>query len=945
MLSEVQVQTLEGTVTGQLDDGVALATTSITAIVDQLYDGQLNWEISDLPGINDIEQYRPLLPAIALSAAWLTAQEDPDQLMDGREATGNGMFQATIRIQYPQGQTLTLQSTSSGLSPEQPQRATFDIFISGSYPSQAEVLIGQTLSLPLQQTAVGVLSGQQNLQQGISVNLTITYQPLSLQAVPSTLLQLQLSPAEVDTTGLTPTIKFSAVAQLVLLQLPTVTVPTAAPTTPIIVPTLIPMPTPTPLAPVDRLRGNLDSLSVSASRDPTQDGKLDWSLKLPSGTETAQVIALLPGLTIPYAWIAAAEDPALLPDGLDLVGSTSFTGSVALNFTSGEAITIHHSSPGVSLSELSFSAERKGLVPEEIALNQLLPISLILEHTSDGRVQGVGFRDLVQISFTLNYLTNGVLFPALNFTLEVSDLDTIVDAMDGSLVLSFSTISLILEAKTQTLEGRIAGQLGTDLLLPVVHIAALVVGDNNVQLSWSISEIPDSSSVDLYQVLYPAVVLSTSWLHAHSRSGQLKNGQEVTGNGQFTAVLHVQFSSGQTLTINTTSHGFTIEEPKVSMLEVVISGSYPSDTDLSSMKYFSLLLEHAGNGLLSGQQLLSKGLQVDLTIAYVPLEPENIPRSIFSVWLSTAEVVAAGSTFSIRFGSRAVLSLYQQPTITIDLMPSTTVVFSSIFVSSSSALLLPTPTPPEQEVLLRGTVKGPSLPTVEIIANHDVQLSSMFEWIVKNFSAPEELELYRTLLPFIPLSATLLVGGEQFKIITDETKLNLTIIIELSPERILRIETSSSIHSRGQLFHQIEFSGSYPTISEVTPFYSTSMVMEQNEGGYIAGEQVLQGGRRVSIISNYLPSDFNPDARFLLTVMTHSPEALGLSFTMSSVSMFKTIMDVLSPSLSLVSPTSGATLSTGVVRVSSVTVVSSPKPPPPLPPICKFISSLVANYY
>ena len=933
-LSEVQIQTLGGTINGRLDDGVELATVRVTASADQLHDGQLNWEIADLSGSEDIGRYRPLLPAIALSAAWLTAQEDPERLMDGREATGNGMFESTVRMQYPQGQTLTLQSTSSGLSPERPQRAVFDVVISGSYPSEEELSVGRSLSLPLQQTAVGVLSGQQSLEQGVIVSLDITYQPLSLQAVPSTLLQVQLSTAEVDSTGLTSTIKFTAVAQLVLASLPTsIPAPTKTPATPAIVPTQSPLPTPIPLAPVDRINGNLNSLSISARRDLTQDGKLDWSVRLQSGMETQQVLTLLPGLTIPYAWIAAEENPAQLPDGLDLVGSSSFTGSVILNFSSGEKATIVHSSPGVILSELSFSAEYSGFFPGGIVLSQLFPTSLIMERTLDGRVWALGFMDNVQVAFTLSYAPNGIQFPLLNLTLEVSDITTSVDAIDGNTVISFSTISRLSEVLTHTLEGSIAGRLDPDLLLPVTRVTVLVASDNG-QLSWSISELPDSNAIDLYQALYPAIVLSISWLHADSLSGQLNDGQKVTGNGQFTAVLRVRLASGFILTINTTSHGFTTEEPRVSILEVVISGNYPSTIDLSNMLSFLLVLEQAGNGLLLGQQVLSEDLHIDLTITYIP-EPEyeNIPRSILSVQLSALEVVAIGSTFSIQFGSRAVLSLFQRPSKTINLLPSTT---SLGFVSSSLAIPLPTPTPPDQDVLLCGTVKGTALPTAEIIASFDTQLNNRLEWIVRNFSAPQELELYRTLLPFIPLSATLITGGEQFKIITDETEMNLTIIVELSPGRILRIETSSSIQSGRQIFHQIEFSGSYPAISEVTPFYSISMIMEQDEKGYISGEQVLQGGHRITTMSNYLPSDFNPDETFLLTVMTQSPETLGLSFVMSSTSVFKTTIDMLSSSVSLVSPTSGGILSTRADTVSSVAAVSSPRPPPPLHPVCKF---------
>ena len=932
-LSEVQIQTLGGTINGRLDDGVELATVRLTAYADQLRDGQLNWEIADLRGSEDIRRYRPLLPAIALSAAWLTAQEDPEQLMDGREATGNGMFESTVRMQYPQGQTLTLQSTSSGLSPERPQRAVFDVVISGSYPSEEELSVGRSLSLPLQQTAVGVLSGQRSLEQGVIVSLGISYQPLSLQAVPSALLHVQLSPAEVNSTGVTSTIKFTAVAQLVLAPLPTtIPAPTSTPTTPAIVPTQTPVPTPTPLAPLDRINGSLDSLSVSARRDPMQDGKLDWSVRLPFGTETQQVLALLPGLTIPYAWIAAEENPAQLPDGLELIGSSSFTGSVVLNFTSGEKATILHSSPGATLNELSFSAEYSGSIPGVIVLAQLFPTSLIIERSFDGRVWALGFMDRVQITFAFNYVPNGIQFPLLNLTLEISDIVTSVDAVNASTIVSFSTISRLSEALTHTLEGSITGQLDPDLLLPVTRVTVLVVGDNG-QLTWSISELPDSNAIDLFQILYPAIALSVSWLHADSHSGQLNDGQKVTGNGQFTAVLRVRLASELILTINTTSHGFTTEDPRISVLEVVISGSYPSTIDFSNMQSFSLVLEQAGNGLLLGQQLLSKDLHIDLTIAYIP-EPEyeNIPRSILSVQLSALEIVAIGSTFSIQFGSRAVLNLLQQPSKTINLLPSTT---AMDFVSSSLTIPLPTPTPPDQDVLLRGTIKGTTLPIAEVIASRDTQPNRL-EWIVRNFSAPQELELYRPLLPFIPVSATLITGGEQFKIVTDETEMNLTIIVELFPGGILRIEASSSIQSRGQIFHQIEFSGSYPAVSEVAPFYSFSMIMEQDDKGCISGEQVLQGGHRITIMSNYLPFDFNPDEAFLLTVMTQSPEALGLSFVMSSTSVFKTMLDMLSSSVPSVSPTSGVILSTGTVGVSSIAAVSSPRPPPPLHPVCKF---------
>ena len=955
-LSEVPIQTLGGTVSGQLDDSAALPTALFTAYADMQRDGQLNWEIADLPGTDAVGLYRPLLPAIALSAAWLTAQETPESLMDGREATGDGNFQATVRIQFPQGQMLILESTSSGLSPEQPDRAVFSIVVSGSYPAEEEFSIGRSLSTTLQQTDVGVLSGQQNLQ-GVSVSLTITYQPLTPQAVPATLLLLQLSPAEVDTTGLTATIKFSTVAQLMLVQLPTVSATTAAPsvapttavaaTTPTVPPTLAPTPsaTPTPPAQVEHLIGTLDSLAVSATADPAQDGKLDWSVRLPPGVDATQALALLPGLAIPYAWISAAEQPTQLPDGLDLVGSSSFTGSVVLTFDNGDMVTVLHSSPGVTPTELTFSAERNGSVPEGITLDQLLPISLIMERTSAGTVRAVGSRDGVQVSFTLSYAPNGIQFPLLNLTLQASDTQTSVDPVDGSTILTFSTTSRLSVIAIQTVTGSVEGQLDDGAMLPGAFITALVSGEGDSQLNWNISNLRSLDAVNIYQPLLPAIVLSVAWLHADNNSEQLINGQEATKSGQFIASVHVQFPGGQILTVDTTSSGVSIEEPNVAAVDFFVSGNYPSEADLSSIQSLSLLLEQTEIGTISGRRTLSQGLHINLTISYIPLIPETFPRTLLSVQLSSAEVVATGSTFGIQFDSKSVLTLFQQPSATLSLLPSSTTADSSVSVVTSTTLPLPTPTPPDQEMLLRGTVSGAALPTVEIFASRDMQIGSRFEWIVRNFSTLEELDLYRPLLLFIPLSAALLTSGEQFNIITGDTKMNLTIVVVFSPGRTLRVETSSSVENGRQMFHQVEFSGYYPTISEIAPLFSVSLIMGQNERGYLTGEQTLQGGIKISIVGNYLASDFNPEQTFLLTAMTHSSEALGLSFAISSISMFKVTVGVLSSSVSSsIIPTSKATLSSRISRLSSVALIS-PRPSPLIPTVCKFLSfaSLVAQ--
>ena len=651
-IEALPVETLAGTVQGRLDDGSELSSARITAYVDQQRDGQLNWEIADLPGMDEVDQYRPLLPAIALSASWLTAEESPERLMDGREATGDGSFTATVRMDFPQGETLILKSTSTGLSPEEPDTAAFDVVVSGRYPSEEELAIPQSISTTIRRTDIGVLYGQQSLDDGVNVSLTITYVPLSSDAVPDSLLLLQVSPAIVDASG---TIKFTSTSQLMLAQLPTVTAPTA---TVSVVTTLEPTltPTPTPPAELDTITGVLDSFVVSASRDPDEDGKLDWRVTLPIGTDVEQAIALLPGLTIPYAWIAAAEQPSDLPDGLDLVGTSSFTASVSSTFDSGESSTVAHSSTGVSLAELSFSAQLNGSVPDGVTQDQLFPLSLVIERTSPGSVRAVGSRDDVQVSLSLDYAPTDVQFPLLNLTLDATDTETSVNPLDGSTIVTFSTRSRIEALPVETLAGTVQGRLDDGSELSSARITAYVDQQRDGQLNWEIADLPGMDEVDQYRPLLPAIALSASWLTAEESPERLMDGREATGDGSFTATVRMDFPQGKTLILKSTSTGLSPEEPDTAAFDVVVSGSYPSEEELAIPQSISTTIRQTDVGVLSGQQSLDDGVNVSLTITYVPLSSDAVRDSLLLLQVSPAVVDASGT---IKFTSTSQLMLAQ----------------------------------------------------------------------------------------------------------------------------------------------------------------------------------------------------------------------------------------------------------------------------------------------
>ena len=853
-LSPLPLESLAGTVQGRLDDGVVLPSASITAYVDQQREGRLNWEVDGLPGMDEARRYRPLLPVIALSAAWLTADESPDELRDGLEATVDGTFSATVILQFPQGQTLIVEAASGGLSIEDPDKSVFDVSVYGDYPSEEELAVLQTLSVPLRQADLGVLSGRQTLEQGVNVSLTITYQPLTGEAVPGALLRVDVSPAELDNAG---TVKFSAVAELTLLQLPSATLPTASAA--VVLPTLsqspAPRPTPTstpsPRPLVDDITGTLDALAVSASRDPAQDGKLDWSVTLPLGEDDGQLVGLLPGLTLPYALISAVEQPPQLPDGLDLVGTSGFTASVVVTFDGRETALVLHSSGGLSQTELSFTAQVNGSVPEGVALDQLLPVSLVLEATSPGSARGLGSRVGVQVSFTISYAPTEVRLPLLNLTLEASAYMTTVDPIDGSTIVTFSTTSRLSPLPLESLAGTVQGRLDDGVVLPSASITAYMDQQREGRLNWEVDGLPGMDEARRYRPLLPVIALSAAWLTADESPDELRDGLEATVDGTFSATVILQFPQGQTLIVEAHSGGLSIEDPDKSVFDVSVSGDYPSEEELAVLQTLSVPLRQADLGVLSGRQTLEQGVNVSLTITYQPLTGEAVPRALLRVDVSPAELDNEGI---VKFSAVAELTLLQLPSATLP-TASAAVVLPTL---SQSPAPRPTPTPTPSPRPLVDDITG-TLDALAVSASRDPAQDGKLDWSVTLPLGEDDGRLVG-LLPGLTLPYALISAVEQPPELPDGLDLvgtsgfTASVVVTFDGGKTALVLHSSGGLSQTELSFTAQVNGSVPEGVALDQLLPVSLVLEATSPGSARGLESREGVQ-VSFTISYAPTE------------------------------------------------------------------------------------------
>ena len=97
-----------------------------------------------------LSAYLPLLPALSLPYGWLIADQTPQNILNGLELTGSGIFSAIVTIDFGNGQIVIVEHVSQGLSTVSPGLLRFSIQVSGSYPDAfdtSSVLLPTSINL------------------------------------------------------------------------------------------------------------------------------------------------------------------------------------------------------------------------------------------------------------------------------------------------------------------------------------------------------------------------------------------------------------------------------------------------------------------------------------------------------------------------------------------------------------------------------------------------------------------------------------------------------------------------------------------------------------------------------------------------------------------------------------------------------------------------------
>ena len=98
------------------------------------------------------------------------------------------------------------------------------------------------------------------------------------------------------------------------------------------------------------------------------NGLVRWVITLQESAQAAEYLSILPSLSLPYAWLTAAQDPEDIRNGLELNGNGQFTATVTVSFASGEELVLQHSSTGISPQEpglLLFTTQVSGSHPPD----------------------------------------------------------------------------------------------------------------------------------------------------------------------------------------------------------------------------------------------------------------------------------------------------------------------------------------------------------------------------------------------------------------------------------------------------------------------------------------------------------------------------------------------------------------------------------------------------
>ena len=465
-------------------------------------------------------------------------------------------------------------------------------------------------------------------QASITVNLNINYQPTDA-AAPRPALGLTLE--QQDLSSDSREITFSIISTL---QQPSV---------------------------AGTLQGSIDNETLPASLiratlDPEVDGQLRWNLSVPEESEAQTYLPFLPALVLPAGWLTADERPEELRDGLESSGDGKLNATVLVTFPSGEQLRIEVSSAGgltpTQPPVLDYNIRVSGSYPPGFDASQLLPLALPLQEDPVGILLGEQvLAGNVTISVSINYSPVDPEAPTPTLVLTLESTDTQVSE-DGRSITFITRSTLTAAPGVEELEGSLDGTLNGQPV-PQTQITATVSASRDGQVDWSIT-FSEGAQANTYLPLLPSLSLPFGWLTASENPPQLLDGLELTGNGSFTAMVVLNFESGEQLTLQHSSQGLSTQQPGRLIFTSQVSGSHPQDFNASSLFPLALIISEQTAGSVQGTAMKAS-VTLNLVINYQSVfSDEARPAMILTL---EHRDVSVESTL-ILFASTSMLDLF-----------------------------------------------------------------------------------------------------------------------------------------------------------------------------------------------------------------------------------------------------------------------------------------------
>ena len=612
--------------------------------------GEVDWTIT-LGTSERADEYRGVLPALTLPYGWFTADESPDELKNGFALSRDGTFTSTVVIRYPSGDTLRVEHTSDGFSASQPRLLEFTARVSGS-PSP-DIDLGSSSLFPiwliLAESSPGAVEGfGPTREPGVNISLSVVYNPID-EAIARPVVNLTLEHTPVEIDGARRAIIYSSQSRLQLATVREITGSVGG-----------------------SIRGrNLTGTEIMARVDTAVDGRLDWSIRVSGGIDISSYLPFLPSLVVPAGWFTASETPEdEVQNGINSSGGRGFNATVSLTFGSGESMLVQIISSGLGSVEpgvVEYTVFVSGSHPEIFDSYSLLPLSVGLREDAIGQVIGDAIlANGVHFSLNINYApVRSFLTPSLMLLMNL----TLVEQLGEDLTfISDTGLSLGQQFRVQ-LDGLLEGS-----------IEGRAVANGEIDWIITLGAIERSNE---YRGVLPALSLPYGWFIADESSDEIRNGLELIGGGIFTSTVVVRYPSGDVLTIEHVSEGFSTSQPHVFNFTARVSGSSPPEIDVESSSLFPirLILRDPSPGEIKGFGPTQRpGVNISLSIEYSPIDETFIPPVV--------NLTLNHFRFSIESGERAILFSSQSALLLVgiegsvspSLLPST----SDVEVGTSS---------------------------------------------------------------------------------------------------------------------------------------------------------------------------------------------------------------------------------------------------------------------